>query len=31
MKCANLSTESVDFMKSKGISFDCEECNVPNT
>ncbi|KAF0721144.1 Uncharacterized protein FWK35_00020479 [Aphis craccivora] len=26
MKCSNLNAESLDFMKSKGMTFNCEDC-----
>lgn len=26
MKCSNLNAESLDFMKSKGMAFNCEDC-----
>jgi len=26
MECANMNSDSIDYMKSNGIAFDCEDC-----
>ncbi|KAF0704336.1 Uncharacterized protein FWK35_00031170 [Aphis craccivora] len=26
IKCANMNSDSIDYMKSNGIAFDCEDC-----